>query len=208
MTTQRHDLQDRFVHALALAGSRRAGDATFGEIVARYGENHRHHHTLDHIATCLGWLDEHRDLARQPAEVELAVWYHDVVYEPAARDNEQRSADLARKSLRALDVEVGAVDRIARHILATRDHEGDAGDSGLLVDLDLTVLGSGPREFDEFEHRIRQEYRHLPDRLYRIGRRRVVERFLDRTTIYGIPALRDRFEAPARANLARLLVTL
>ena len=38
-----------------------------------------------------GWR-ELGDVVVNPAAVELAIWYHDAIYDPAAIDNEARSA--------------------------------------------------------------------------------------------------------------------
>ena len=68
-------------------------DHTWQQLATHYSEHHRHYHTLDHIAACLGWLDHYRHLAEDPLCLELALWAHDVIYDPRAADNEARSAD-------------------------------------------------------------------------------------------------------------------
>src|SRR5690348_4662021 len=70
-------------------------------LVHAWSEPQRHYHTLQHLDECLALFDETRDAAPHPAEVALALWFHDAVYEPRRHDNEQRSADWARASLLA-----------------------------------------------------------------------------------------------------------
>ena len=141
--------------------------------------------------------------ATHPEEVELALWFHDAIYDLGHASNERRSAQFARARLGALGVRPEAVERIAACIEATARHESSGGDAALVVDLDLTVLGAGRREFDAFERRIRLEYAHVPESIYREARRRVLEGFLSRAQIYEIAPLRAELEPTARANLAR-----
>ena len=44
-------------------------DAHANRILGRYAEPHRAYHTLQHLEECLGWLDEARHSADQPASV-------------------------------------------------------------------------------------------------------------------------------------------
>jgi predicted metal-dependent HD superfamily phosphohydrolase len=197
------ELLARFRCAAVAAGATRSCDEVFVELVARYREPHRHYHTLGHIGACLVWLDWFSGSATRPEEVELALWFHDAVYGLGATANEHHSAELARERLTTLGVRREAVDRIVAHIEATARHEASGGDAGLVVDLDLTVLGARRRDFDVFEQHIRLEYAHVADAVYRAARRRVLEDFLSRAQIYQTVPLRGEFEAPARANLER-----
>jgi predicted metal-dependent HD superfamily phosphohydrolase len=197
------DLQARFRRAAADAGATEPCGAVFQELASRYAEAHRRYHTLTHVGACLVWLDWFSGSAAHAEEVELALWFHDAVYDPGDSSNERRSAQLARDRLSALGVRAEAVERIAAFIEATARHEANGGDTALVVDLDLTVLGAGRREFDAFEHRIRLEYAHVPESIYREARRRVLEGFVSRGQVYETLPLRSEFEAPARANLAR-----
>lgn len=197
------ELRTRFEGALRGSGALRPGGAVFEELVARYGEPHRHYHTLDHVAACLGWLERFVDLAERPHEVALALWFHDAIYDPRARDNEARSAALARTRLEALGLSLEARERIATHVLSTRDHDATSGDAALVVDLDLTILGASPSAFHAFEEAIRREYAHVPGPLFRFGRRRLLKGFLERSPLYRVPELAAELEAPAWANLAR-----
>jgi predicted metal-dependent HD superfamily phosphohydrolase len=53
----------------------------FDEVVARYREKHRHYHTLQHLDECLRHLDDVAPLAIHAPEIELALWFHDAVYD-------------------------------------------------------------------------------------------------------------------------------
>jgi predicted metal-dependent HD superfamily phosphohydrolase len=131
------------------------------------------------------------------------------VYVAARTDNEERSAELARASLREAQVAPEIAERIKRLVLETRHettpHEADAA---LLCDIDLSILGRSPEVFDLFERQIRREYAMVPESMYRTRRSEVLRRFLSRPTIYRTAWFRRRYETRARANLERSLTQL
>ena len=164
----------------------------------------RHYHTLSHLESCLRELDEFRELAVRPGEVELALWFHDVVYRTWRRDNEEQSAALAARILRAAPEE--SVERIRQAILATRHRdEPFAGDTALVVDVDLAILGASPDLYAQFERAIRREYWWVPRARYVAGRGRILASFLERATIYQHDALHGKYEARARENIGAAL---
>ena len=67
--------------------------AVFAALADYYREPHRHYHTGGHINDCLARMDLAAGALGQSDGVELAIWFHDVIYESGAPDNEQRSAD-------------------------------------------------------------------------------------------------------------------
>ena len=58
------------------------------ELEDGYGSPGRHYHTFGHVWSCLLELDRVRSLCGSPLALELAVWFHDAVYDPQAGDNE------------------------------------------------------------------------------------------------------------------------
>jgi predicted metal-dependent HD superfamily phosphohydrolase len=208
MVIDLEDLRSRFHRSAAAAGARRASDGVFEDLVRRYSEHHRHYHTLTHVDACLTWLDCFRNLARRPEEVELALWFHDAVYAPDEHGNERQSAELARKQLGALGVDAAAATRVARHIEGTEHHSSAQGDSALVIDLDLAILGAPAKDYDRFEDQIRREYAQVPEPMFKAGRCHVLQGFLLRPAIYNLPQIREKLEAPARANLARRIAEL
>lgn len=179
----------------------------YNQLVAAYSERHRHYHTLQHLRECLAHLDAAAALARRPAEVELALWFHDAVYDPRRQDNEEQSAAWARRAVLAAGCSEEVADRVAGLVLATRAHEAtsDDPDTQVLLDIDLAILGSAPARFAEYERQIRAEYAHVPEPDFRAGRARLLVGFLARPHLYATAPYRDALEARARANLQQAL---
>ena len=163
---------------------------------ARYAEPHRRYHTLEHIEHCLAEFDPRQ--AREPEAVELAIWFHDAVYDTRRSDNEERSAawllELMPEAKRAAEL-----------ILVTKHHRASTPDEALLVDVDLAILGQPKERFDRYEQQIREEYAWVPGLIFRKKRREILRGFLERPFIYGTEAFRAKYEEAARANLLRSL---
>jgi predicted metal-dependent HD superfamily phosphohydrolase len=178
---------------------------------AAYAEPHRRYHGRAHILSCLALLDERRDLSvRDRRVLTWAIWWHDVVYDPRAADNEARSADRARVDLAALGASETDREEVARLILLTEGHRVEPGDQlgALLVSIDLSILGGDAKAYDAYACGVREEYAHVPDEVWRAGRSRVLQGFLDSPTLFPEPSYAARLDAPARRNLARELAGL
>jgi len=178
------------------------GAAVRDALLAAYGEPQRSYHTLQHLRECIERFGACRDLAARPAEVEIALWFHDAVYDVRRHDNERRSADWARAALAGAAADI--VVRVDALVMATRHATATPGnaDEELLVDIDLAILGADAARFGEYEAQIRREYAHVPEAEFRAGRSAVLAAFLARDPIYRTPRLRPELEARARANLA------
>ncbi|MEL6822943.1 MAG: hypothetical protein AAFP70_14375, partial [Calditrichota bacterium] len=81
-------------------------------------------------------------------------------------------------------------------------------DEKLIVDIDLSILGSAAERYDAYEKAIRKEYRLIPSRMYVSGRIKVLEHFLNRQVIYSLPEFQELFESRARENLQRAIAQL
>lgn len=181
----------------------------YNQLVAAYSEPHRRYHTLQHLRACLVHLDAAATLARRPAEVELALWFHDAVYDPRCADNEERSAEWAWRSILAAGCGEEVAQRVQQLVLATRGHgPSEDPDTQLLLDIDLAILGTAPPRFDEYERQIRAEYAHLGEPQFRGARAQVLSAFLARPRIYLTAAFHDALEHRARDNIGRSLAAL
>jgi len=172
-------------------------------VLARYGEPHRAYHTAEHIARVLPLLDAVRARLREPDEAELALWLHDLVYDPRGADNEARSADIAAEWLAAGGASTEQCERVRTLIMATRHAAPpEEHDARYVVDADLSILGAPPAEFDRYEAQVRREYAFVPEAEWRTRRAALLRRFLAHPRLFLTEEF-GRFEAPARANLAR-----
>ncbi len=188
------------------AGAPAAVAAAFDELTARHSEPHRRYHTLQHLEECLARLDALAPPVEHRGEVELALWFHDAVHDTGAADNEARSAELAATHLRAAGLPAESIDRVRALILATRhDAIPDDADARVVADVDLGILGEAPARFDEYERQVREEHSHVPDAVYGEERRKLLEGFLARPSVYATQPFRERFEARARENLRRAI---
>jgi predicted metal-dependent HD superfamily phosphohydrolase len=145
---------------------------------------------------------EVRGELQDPVAIELALWYHDAVYDPLASDNEERSAALAAAELEGLVPAVAP--SVTTLILATK-HQAvpTSSDAQYMVDIDLAVLGAPVEAFERYEAGVRREYRRVPRLLFNRSRRQILQGFLDRPAIYSTLYFHDRLEGTARANLTR-----
>jgi predicted metal-dependent HD superfamily phosphohydrolase len=185
---------------------------SFQRLVAAYSEPHRHYHNLDHLEQCLAEFDAVAELAGCPDELELAVWLHDVVYDPKASDNEEKSALWATSVLSEVTPSP-AHDLLARRIrelimATTHAQAPTTHDAQLIADLDLAILGQSREAYDEYEKRIRAEYSWVPAEAYAIGRSRILRVFLDRERIYWTNRFEALYGARARENMGRALAAL
>ena len=186
-----------------------ASDELYGTLIARYSERHRKYHTVRHLDDCFARLDEARGVAGRAYEIELALWFHDAIYDVRSQDNEERSAAWAESAAAQAGVSGVVGERLRGLILATKhDAEPSSPDAALLVDVDLAILGAAADRFDEYERQIREEYAWVPGFLFRRKRREILAAFLARPHLYNTACFRERYEAAARANLARSIEQL
>ena len=179
-----------------------------GEIHQRlldgYREPQRHYHTLAHIEQCLGMFDQCKSLASEPDALELAVWFHDAIFEPGKPDNEKRSAQLYLQLSKGVHDEKtrSLVDRL---IMATL-HDGSSmtdSDAKYMVDIDLSSFGLSWEEFLQDSQNLRRESAALSDAEYYRRKTDFQNWLLAKERFYQSDYFAERLETRARANLAR-----
>ncbi|MGY2892597.1 HD domain-containing protein [Deinococcus sp. UYEF24] len=172
-----------------------------------YQEPHRAYHTLAHVQAMLDALETRNVLT--PA-LTLAVWGHDLIYDPQRHDNEAQSAERFGDWLEIQGVGPASVAEMRRLILET-DHRAPPTDrtAALLVDADLSVFGADEAGFWRYEQAIRQEYGWVDWPTYRAGRLGVLEQFLSRSSVFSTSEF-SGLEVAAQKHLeaARDILTL
>ncbi len=174
----------------------------FDRLLKAYDEPHRSYHTRQHLEECIGHFSRVVDLAHHPGEVEIALWFHDAVYDLQGADNERRSAEWALEALSQAGAGDAVKARVHALIMATlHDAVPTEADQQLLVDIDLAILGATPARFKAYDRQVAIEYSWVPRDLYEVKRREVLNGFLARPHIYSTEHFRTELEAQARINL-------
>lgn len=170
---------------------------------------YRFYHDTDHIDDLLTKLDKVRVHARRPDLIELAILYHDAVYNTDQSDalNVDQSAALFCRHAESLRINGGRVARsyIEGLIRSTDGHVPHAftarqafpecrkrwladyeNDVRLILDLDLSAFAWPrgdpwlPRTFDSMTKNIRLEYLQYNDQAFAIGRAAALQKFVER----------------------------
>jgi predicted metal-dependent HD superfamily phosphohydrolase len=201
------------IDAWAALISRHSRDTDATEIghalLAAWSEPHRHYHSVTHLRDILAGVDELADLADDADAVRLAAWYHDCVYR-GLPDDEERSAVRAERDLSRLGVAPPLVDEVARLVRMTVSHDPAPGDHNaeVLSDADLAALALPTESYRRNSEAIRDEYAHIPDEVFRKGRRQVLQALLGGSGVFRTEAGRQRWEAAAQRNLRDELADL
>ena len=191
---------------VAPANAAGSGDI-HAELCGRLGAPNRRFHNLHHIRDCLRRLDEVAPLLSDRDAVEVALWFHDAVYDPSDGDNERRSAELFLA--RSNGAEPAFRRRVCGLILTTR-HQGRAygNDRRFIEDIDLAGFGAPWEEFMRQGALLREEFAAQSDAQYHAGQIVFLERLKQRPPFFKTDYFRDRYEAKAQENLDRLLALL
>ena len=185
------------------------GDASVwhSKLLECYAEPQRAYHTLQHLEECLVILNDAKQtrLIEKPDLIEMALWFHDTVYDPQGSENEALSAEMAREALG--DTELAR--EVARLILLTKSHQpGEGPEDAWIIDIDLAIFAQPLERVREYERQIRQEYAWVPGAVYAEKRVEILTGFLHRQHLYLTEWARERFEASARENLRALIESI
>jgi predicted metal-dependent HD superfamily phosphohydrolase len=197
-----------------LGGNQEAATAAVGDLAARYAESHRRYHDTAHVRAVVRdaaiLAGELCLTAQERAVLIVAAGAHDVVYDRQPGEDERRSAAWARDWLTRAGVAHEHVARVEELVLATVTHAASPDDltARALLDADLAILGAEPTAYDRYCAAVREEYAALDEPSWRTGRAAVMTALLARDPLYGTQAGRQRWEAPAKANITRELDSL
>lgn len=184
------------------------------DVAARYNDTQRAYHSLDHIQQLFAQFDQIMAYLYEPHLIALALYYHDVIYDPMRSDNELKSAEYMVDKLKCY------LSDDQRHtvyalIIMTATHQLDGltdsdkcSDAAYLLDMDLSILGTPWPQYERYAQAVRQEYAHVSDIDYRVGRIAVLKKLLTHPKIYLTQYYYKRLERQARENMAREITLL
>jgi predicted metal-dependent HD superfamily phosphohydrolase len=163
-------------------------------IVTEYTRPYRHYHTLQHLSEFLGHYYEHQALISDHRSFLLAIFFHDLVYEPSRSMNEDDSIHLfkifatdchqqhAARSGVYNQSEEDKVAKLSAQVIKlielTKAHQcqDTSLDSQLFCDMDMAILGASPERYREYSEQVHDLSSFTPHSLHSIGAKRVLPR--------------------------------
>jgi len=181
------------------------GSTVFEQLLEHYREAHRFYHTPDHIRHCLEQFDMARDEMIDPDAVELALWFHDAIYETPGSDNELRSAEWFLL-VAGDDLREDLCKRVYAMIMVTvHPSEPSDTDEQIVVDIDLSSFALPWERMQRDSEAVRREMQHMSDREFYAAQIRFLESLLNRAAFFGSAFFNGRSEAAACTNVTRYL---
>lgn len=182
----------------------------FVDLVTHYEGDGRYYHNLRHIQNVLETIELFRSCAQDFHAIQLAAWFHDVIYDVQRSDNEAKSAVYAERVLAKLSISTETIAKVGFMIRETKHNRACPADIDcqIMLDADLATFASGWEIQEEIEQAIRQEYAFVPNEAYREGRQLVLQNFLKRKRIYCTKLMFEEREVAARENILRTIEML
>ena len=174
------------------------------EIEKSYSQKSRKYHNLHHLENMILELENVKDEISDFDALLFSVFYHDIIYKATSKDNEEKSAEVAKKRLEKINIPNEKITKIYNQIFATKSHKrSDDSDTNFLLDADLSILGKDWKDYENYIHQIRKEYSIYPDFLYNPGRKKVITHFLEFEEIFKTNYFKEKYEKVARENIQR-----
>jgi predicted metal-dependent HD superfamily phosphohydrolase len=179
------------------------------EIEKAYSGKKRYYHNLQHLQNMYNELLCCRDMIADWDTLLFSVFYHDIVYKATSKENEEKSAEAALLRLNEINYPKEKINKCSGQIIATKQHGlSPDSDTNLLTDADLAILGADWDAYLEYSQAVRKEYAIYPDFLYKPGRAKALQHFIDMDTIFKTTYFQDKYQLNAYTNLKKELTLL
>ncbi|CDW71990.1 UNKNOWN [Stylonychia lemnae] len=190
-----------------------------------YHEPQRFYHNLYHLNKLydfyeLNILQSNPELLKSDSDHStflLSLWFHDAIYDPKQKDNEEQSAALFNQYVNEINLPEAQAKLVQNIIMATVKHQIDSSQltsdqdiylCGVFLDADLSVLGWETSDYNEYAERIWQEYSFYGWEPYCKGRAAVLNKMLEKESLYFTKEIRDSLEGKARQNIREEIARL
>ena len=188
-----------------LAIPKTAADNIYDQVHFEYADWSRAYHNLSHIHSLLQLSEQYQTQLKEAALFDMAIWFHDYIYDTGRKDNEAQSAHWAKELLMPY-LKKEELNYISSLILCTEGHQPrlapENTDQYWLLDFDLAVLETDKTVYKAYSDAIREEYKSLFSYFtYNIGRKKVMKGFLKRKTLYFTEEFQEKYETIARENI-------
>jgi len=176
------------------------------EIEHNYSGPARYYHNLTHLENMFSELSQVQTKIKNWDTILFALFYHDIIYKSTSNDNEEKSAELAEARLMQIGYVQKSIEKCKQIILATKAHiESADPDINYFTDTDLCILGQSWENYSAYAKNVRKEYSIYPDFIYKPGRKKILNHFLNMERIFKTEFFVAKFEKKAKENLTREL---
>lgn len=167
----------------------------------------RFYHNLDHVRDLLECADVEQDQIKDFEAMELAIFFHDLIYDPRAGGG--TNEDLSGKEFMKFAYELSSYREIpsAYRIFdwikhsATHNHDlvkdPQTDDGHFFFDFDLAVLAKDRVSYLSYAAKIRDEFSHMPNDVFLFGRRAFLEAHKEKRLFYKLV----EYNAIAKENM-------
>ena len=175
-------------------------------ITRGYSEPHRFYHSQRHILFCLKQFERVEDTLGASVAISLALWFHDLILDPAANDNEEQSK-LLFEALAKNHFPADLIEKTSALIMSTRHIDAPLNfDESFIQDIDLSSMGESWDSFVRDVDDLRKEYSHLSDEAFKEVTINFYHRMLGREKIYTSDYFHEHCEQVARDNIKRYML--
>jgi predicted metal-dependent HD superfamily phosphohydrolase len=138
-------------------------------------------------------------------EAEAAIWFHDIIYNIGSKTNENESAEYAERYLKEIGVEDNiSIEKVKSMIINTDyslKNKVLSNDEKLLIDLDMSILGSLRKDYNKYCENIRKEHESISEEDFYRGRLIFIENMLSKNSIFKTLFFKNKYEKMAKKNL-------
>lgn len=190
-----------------LGGDESAADGALARLAAAWDAEARRYHNLEHLAECLAAFDLAKGEEGATDVAELAIFFHDAVYVPGAKDNEAKSAALLLAESAALGIPAPCRESAAALVRSTAPGAELATPEARLVhDVDYAILGADPLRFLDYDFSVEEELAKVVSGVrFILGRGEFLRETLAQAPVYRTVFFRERLEGRTRANITAIL---
>ena len=141
-------------------------------LLAKWQEPQRHYHDEMHLDDLIRQIEtlfnEHKINSVEREKLLLTAIFHDIIYQPTRKDNEERSAEYFINLCKHPDDP--NIQEIKQAILDTKRHQSEHPFSKLFNQLDMDIVTRPFEELLEWEKGCYEEYKVYGKLLYKHGR--------------------------------------
>jgi predicted metal-dependent HD superfamily phosphohydrolase len=189
-----------FIKIIALHSNETIANEFWKEVDSLYSGTDRHYHTLSHLQNFYTQLLKCKSSIKDWESMIIAMVYHDIIYNSTDHKDEEKSAELAVKRLHEISLSESKIINIMSLVLATKAHALSAdNDTNIFNDADMSILGLDRVTYGNYVKNVRLEYINSPN--FDIGRKKVLNYFLQMEYIYKTTLFRSLYEDSARKNI-------